>query len=149
MTYGLIFWGKSPQSICIFRLQKRVIRIIRNSRKRDSCRNVFKKLEILALQSPYIFSVLLFVAENRELFITNSQIDNIDTGHNNNLHCPTCNLSVFQKRTYYFGIKVSNNIPPSITNIAHDIKQFKLALKRFLLLNSFYSLEEYFNHNID
>jgi hypothetical protein len=29
------------------------------------------------------------------------------------------------------------------------MKQFKFALKRFLLLNSFYSLEEYLNYNID
>jgi hypothetical protein len=28
MTYGIIFWGNSPFNILIFRLQKRVIRII-------------------------------------------------------------------------------------------------------------------------
>jgi hypothetical protein len=29
MTYGLLFWGNSPDSITIFRLQKRIIRIVR------------------------------------------------------------------------------------------------------------------------
>jgi hypothetical protein len=54
-------------------------------------------LEILPLHSQYIFSLMLFMAENRAQFIINSQIHNINTRHNNNLHYPTCNLSVFQK----------------------------------------------------
>jgi hypothetical protein len=38
MTYGIIFCGNSPHSSHIFRLQKRVIRIITNSRSRDPVR---------------------------------------------------------------------------------------------------------------
>jgi hypothetical protein len=60
-----------------------------------------------------------------------------------------CNLTVFKKRTQYLGFKVSNNLPPSIKNIVYEVKAFKFALTRFLLLNSFYSLEEYFNYNTD
>jgi hypothetical protein len=60
-----------------------------------------------------------------------------------------CNLTVFQKGTHYFRIKVFNNLASSIKNLAHDTKQFRFAVKGFLLLNSFYSLEEYFNFNTD
>jgi hypothetical protein len=38
MTYGLLFWGNFPDSITIFRLQKRIIRIMLCHRPRDSCR---------------------------------------------------------------------------------------------------------------
>ena len=38
MTYGLIFWGNSHHSTIIFRLQKRIIRIIVGIRGRNSCR---------------------------------------------------------------------------------------------------------------
>jgi len=51
MTYGLIFWGISHYSSNIFRLQKRIITIIVQIRGRDSCREHFKKLKILPLQS--------------------------------------------------------------------------------------------------
>jgi hypothetical protein len=51
MTYGTIFWSNSPLSILIFIVEKRVIRIITNSRSHDSCRQLFKKLKILLLQS--------------------------------------------------------------------------------------------------
>jgi hypothetical protein len=30
ITYGIIFWGNSPYNIKIFRMQKRIIRIITN-----------------------------------------------------------------------------------------------------------------------
>jgi hypothetical protein len=51
VLYGIIFWGNSPHSISIFKLQKRAIRLITNSRSRDSCRELFKNLDILPFYS--------------------------------------------------------------------------------------------------
>jgi len=45
------------------------------------------------------------------------------------------------------GIKIFNHLPTHIQSVANEIKVFKSALKRFLLSNSFYSTEEYFNSN--
>ena len=76
MTYRIIFWGNSYYSTTIFRLQNRTIRIIVEFGSRDSCREYFKKLKILPLQSQYILSLLLFVISNRNYFKENS-----DTQH--------------------------------------------------------------------
>jgi len=43
------------------------------------------------------------------------------------------------------GIKIYNHLPTAIKDLSGDKKKFKLALKRYLLHYSFYSLEEYFN----
>jgi hypothetical protein len=67
MTYGLIFWGNSPDSIKIFRLQK-IIRIMMG------CRKLFPDLEILPLRSQYILSLLLFVIGNKSQFQVNYEI---------------------------------------------------------------------------
>jgi hypothetical protein len=72
----------------------------------DSCKELFKKMETLPLQSQFIFSLLLFVVNNRDQFKSNSEIYGRNTRHTNNLHYPICNLTVFQKGVYYFGIKV-------------------------------------------
>jgi hypothetical protein len=117
LTYGLIFWGNSPLCMCIFRLQKRVIRVITNSRSRDSCRELYMKLKILPLCSQYICSLLLFVVKNKDLFLSNSEIYTINIRHSNNLHYPSCNLTIFQKGTYYFGIKILNKFPPNLKNL--------------------------------
>ena len=41
-SYGITFWGNQPYSDKIFKIQKRAIRIITNSRMRDSCTELFK-----------------------------------------------------------------------------------------------------------
>jgi hypothetical protein len=55
MTYGINFWGNSSYCSNIFKIQKRIIRIITNSQSRVSCRDLFKKLKILPLPSQYIY----------------------------------------------------------------------------------------------
>jgi hypothetical protein len=39
-----------------------------------------------------------------------------------------------------------NNLPHNIKEFANEIKLFKRALKRFLLINCFYNSEEYLNY---
>jgi hypothetical protein len=53
LTYGIIFWGNTPHSNVIFRMQKRIVRIMVGVRNSDSCREYFKRLKILPLQSQY------------------------------------------------------------------------------------------------
>ena len=147
LSYSMIFWGNSAYSSNIFKIQKRIIRIIMIVRNRDSCHQLFKNLKILPLKSQYVFSFLLFVAKNRDSCESNSEIHNINTRFSSDLHNPTANLTTFQKRPFYFGIKVFNYLPTSIKNTYHDINQFRSVLKSFLLINSFYSLQEYFTWN--
>jgi hypothetical protein len=147
MTYGLIFWGNSHYSNIIFRLQKRIITITVGIRGRDSCREHFKKLKILPLQSQYTLSLLLFVIKNRDYFMVNSEIHNINTRTKPNLHRPISNLSAYQEGTYYSGIKVFNSLPSQIKNLSHSRNRFKRALKNFLYFHSFYTLYEYFSCN--
>jgi hypothetical protein len=42
MSYGVIFWGQSPDSSKVFLLQERVIRITMGCRRRDSCRDPYR-----------------------------------------------------------------------------------------------------------
>jgi hypothetical protein len=41
---------------------------------RNLCENLFKRLEILTLPCEYIFSLMIVVAKNQEMFPTNSHI---------------------------------------------------------------------------
>ena len=143
MSYGLIFWGNSTDSDDMFKIQKRIIRIIMNSNKNASCRELFKKLNILPLQSQYIYTTILFITKNKDQYFSNSHLNTINTRHNNNLFVPTANLTLYQKGVYYSGIKIFNHLPTTIKNLLNDKNKFQTALRKFLLHNSFYSLEEY------
>ena len=58
-SYGIIFWGNSHLTDSIFKVQKRIIRIITNAGKRDTCCQLYKQLQILPLPSLYIFLLLV------------------------------------------------------------------------------------------
>ena len=79
-----------------------IIRIVTNSPRRVSCRELFKKLKIRPLPSQYIFSLLLFVIKNRDLFKSKSEIHSMNTRHRTDLHPQTLNLTMFQKRSHLF-----------------------------------------------
>ena len=51
-----------------------------NSSKNASCWQLFKDLNILPIQSQYIFSILLFVTKSKDQFQTNSQVHKINNG---------------------------------------------------------------------
>lgn len=105
----------------------------------DSC-HIFKKLNILSLKSQYIYSLLLFVVKNRELYKSNSDNNSINTRHSTDLHPPTSKLATFQKGAYCFGIKVFNHLTPILKILSNEMKQCRPALKQFLLINLFYSV---------
>jgi hypothetical protein len=132
-SYGLIVWGNSTDSDDIFKTQKRIIRIITNSNKDASCRELFKKLNILPLQSQYIYSILLFIIKNKDQFPLNSHTHTINTRHNNNLHEPPANLPVYQRGVYYSGIKIFSHLPTTIKNLCDNKKKFQIAPRKFLL----------------
>ena len=127
------------------KFRKRIIRIIMNSSKNASCWQLFKELNILPIQSQYIFSILLSVIKNKDQFLYNSQIHKINTRQTYDLYVATANLAMYQKGVYYSGIKIYINLPTAIQDLSGDKNKFKLDLKRYLLHNSLYTLEEYFN----
>jgi hypothetical protein len=118
-----------------------------NADIRISCCELFKKLNILPLYSQSILSLLLFIVKNTDGFIPNSEVHTINTRHRSDLHPPSINVTKYQKGAYYSGIKIFNHLPQNIKDLSWNVKKFKLALKRFLLMGSFYSLDEYFDWN--
>jgi hypothetical protein len=147
MHYGLLFLGNSSYSMKILRLQKCIIRIICGCKSRDSCRQLFTKIQILLLPSQYILTIPLFVVKNKNLYKENLEVHNINTRQHCNLHQPLPSLVKYQKGIYCDGTEVFNCLP-SYTKIKSDNPRVsKLTLKHFLHNNSFYSLKEYLQYN--
>jgi len=117
ISYSLPFWGNSPHSIKIFRMQKRIIRIMIGCKRKVSCRNLFRRLEILPFVSQYILSLMLFVVKNKNLSILNSENHTKSTRQFNNFCQPITNHTIYQRGVCYMGIKIFNNLPPYIKDV--------------------------------
>jgi hypothetical protein len=129
INYGLHFWGNSPHSIKIFKIQKRIIKIMIGCKNRVSRRNLFRRLEILPFVSQYILSLMFFVAKNKHLFTLNSENHTKSTRQINNFYHPITNLTVYQRGVHYMGIKIFNSLPPYINVISNNVKKFEICLK--------------------
>jgi len=121
-----------PIVVILLRKEKKK-RVFTTSRSRDSCQGLFKKLNIIPLQSYYTFTLLLYVIKNCDLYKLYVETHSINTRHGTDLHPPISKLIKFQEGAFYFGIKVVNHLPSSTENLFREEKQFRLALKRFLL----------------
>jgi hypothetical protein len=117
---------------------------INSSGRLDSCCGLFKKLHILTLQSQYIFSILLFVVKNRNYFGSNTDIHDISTRFNHNLHLPSTDLLIVQRGVLFLGSRIYNHLPSNIKLKSENIKEFKLLLNNYLTEQVFYSIDEYY-----
>jgi hypothetical protein len=122
-VYGMTFWGNAPNSINISELKRT------NSKKMDSCRELFKPMKILPFHSQYIFSLLLCIVNNKQLLTKNSEIHYHNTRSINNFYVPITNLTKYQRGTRYSVIKIFNHLPTHINCVANDVQVFKPALK--------------------
>jgi hypothetical protein len=64
ISYRIILGGNTPK---IFRMKKKVLRIMNKSKKMDLCRALFNTVEIVPLYSQYILSLIIYVVNNKHL----------------------------------------------------------------------------------
>jgi hypothetical protein len=141
----ILFWGGSVISGDIFKVQKRVIRIITIKCRCESCRPLFKQLKILTLFSQYVVSVLVFMTRNMNLFTFNREIRSINTRSSFDLHLQSTNLSVVQKGVLHSGCKMFNSLPVYIKTHLENTRHSKKILKNYLIEHSLYSMDEYYH----
>jgi hypothetical protein len=78
-TLRIIFWGNSTIVSRVFKSQKKINRIISGVGSGDSCRGLFRKLDILPLSCEYILSLMLFVIDNQNNFHSGLEVHGLNT----------------------------------------------------------------------
>lgn len=144
LRYGILLWGNSSylNYIRVFRIQKKALRIIANVDYRHTCRNLFKQMSIMTLASLYIYEAVLYVKCNLSKFPANNNVHSHNTRTWGHLHRYNCRLGVKHNSIFVVGIKLYNNLPLFLRNI-NDLLKFKLAVKKFFSVNSFYDVNEF------
>jgi hypothetical protein len=94
-----------------------------------------------------MFSILMFVAKNINYYKFYSDIHNVNTRHIIDLYQPSSSLSVFKNGIFNMSIKIFNKLPSEIKILVDDIKLFKKNVN-FFYSNSFYTIQECFEHSI-
>ena len=146
ISYGVALWGSCPNASFqrIFRLQKKAIRIILRLKPRESCRDVFKDLNILPFPCVYIYETIIFCRFKCDL-VRGRDVHEHNTRGRNNPRVAQHRLNLYENLPSQAGVRFMSRLPD---NIKHEINtlSFKKNLKRYLAEHCFYSIEEWMMH---
>jgi hypothetical protein len=111
IKYWIIYWCNIPDCHKVFLMQKKIIRMMMRVGPTHSCRDLFKKLEILPIPCVYLLSLMTFVVNNCDKFPKNNSIHTISTRRNDLFHISLSHLFSYQKGVYFSGIRLFNMLP--------------------------------------
>lgn len=147
MGYAILAWGHAAQSYRVFKIQRKMIRIISGLGYRSDCKSAFTDHNILTFPSMYVLECLTYIKSNLKELPTNADNHNHNTRKKSDLSIPFCRLSKSQNSYIPVGIKMFNKLPSSVQNIV-DIKSFRVKIKRFLISKAFYSIGEFMDSDL-
>jgi endonuclease/exonuclease/phosphatase (EEP) superfamily protein YafD len=148
LSYGVMLWGASTIGNMerVLRVQKRAIRCMARLRNRDSCRESYRRLEVLTFPAIYIFETIKFALTRvtiNELVVARDHPYNTRSNGELTLPLPRVRLEISKKKPSYAGIKLFNNLPGHLRRIVGDRKMFYRSLRTYLLEACPYDLENY------
>lgn len=147
LSYNIILWGNAPESIRLFIMQKKIIRLIFNMRNTESCKSVFVDKKIMTLPCIYIFKLLLYVKKNIHLYETNCKYHNYNTRKGKELITVNHNTSKYEYSPSYAGVKLFNKLPEHYKK--ENYNAFKKKLKQLLINKCYYTVIEYINDTLN
>ena len=145
LSYANIVWGNCSVTLLnrLLVLQKKAIRLITKSSYRAHTAPLFKRMNILNVNSIYIMQLGQFMFQYKhnnlppvfdDLFILNSSIHSYATRNANSFHIPIARTLFLQKRIPFNGPMLWSHLPPDIKHCS-SLYSFKAKLRLFLLSN--------------
>ena len=125
----------------VFIIHKRAIRIMLRLGPRSSCREGFKKLDILTTPCLHIYALMLFAVKNLNIYQTNSSVHGMNTRQQNKLHIPSVRASSLRRVVYYSCITIFNQLPQNVFKYCNNMHNFNTLLRDYLVKNAFNSTE--------
>lgn len=143
LRFGIVAWGGAcdSQTIKIFILQKKAVKIINQKHQQEHCKILFQQDKILTLTSIYILEILTLLKQNPP--DKRTECHKYQLRNETNYNLPHHRLHKTSRTPTFMGIKIFNSLPEKLKIITEDKKFFR-ELKKYLLDKAYYSLKEYF-----
>jgi hypothetical protein len=144
LRFGILLLGGAGCELTtrILRIQKGVMRSMAGVSGRTSRRQLFKELNILTLVSLYILEVICYIRKHQQFVELNSNFHTYNTRRKTDIHIQSYSTDLCKRSVINMGTKLYNKLPGYIKQI-NSYKTFRKKLKSFLLLHTFYSVEEF------
>ena len=141
-SYCLEIWGRSYKVNIesLFRMQKKIVRIVTFSNRKEHTSPLFKKLNILPLSKLYEYRMLMFLFKFEKkcvpsiinnLFVRHSDVHMYQTRNARSLQIPRFTLDVFRHSFIYNAITLYNKAVHKL-DFSLNAFTFKFQVKRYL-----------------
>ena len=143
LGYGLVMWGGSVVRDRVFRIQKKCIRAVSNAGYLDSCRPLFKQLNILPLPCMYIRDTCCFIKQYPHYFkmYTETTSRHVRSQYTHLLHQPPSRTMIYEKNAYNMCIELYNKLPTSLK--ITKTSMFRRSLTEWLAERCFYCVNDF------
>ena len=131
LSYGLIAWGSSTESVRIFSLQRKVVRIMTNLCYASDRRAQFKQLGILTLPAIYIYYCLKSIYTRKDTYTKHADVDEHNTRGKNSLRVPAVRLIQSLYSSDAITVRFYNVLPDDFREISRV--QFKQEIQNYLI----------------
>lgn len=136
---SLLLWGCSREAERIFKIQKKVVRLLCMASSKEHCKPLFRKLNLFTIPSYFIYHCLLYVYENKK--VTNSNFHLYNTRLKNDLSITYHRLNRTQQSINHICLKLYNKLPNNMKLLC--LNAFKRVIKHILLQETFYHYSEF------
>ena len=142
IAYGILLWGSCSHMDRIFKIQKRVLRIMNGVSNRTSCRSLFVGNRIMTVYSLFVYTCLMYAKENGEKFVTAERCHDYNTRNKLDFRLPKIRLNKSMNGVY-LAAKFYNHLPAALKDIG--VIPFKKKIKAILIENCLYGTDEFYN----
>ena len=138
-------WGRTSNVylLPLFRLQKKIIRIISFSKRKAHMYGIFKSLKLLNLDNIYLYKVLIFMYKYNQhllpgiflnMFHRSDDFHQYNTRQQFFLHEPIIKTELMRKTVRFTGVSLLNIFKQKI-NFNCSFVTFKYHLRKYLINN--------------
>lgn len=150
LNYGCIVWGgASEQKIMkLFSLQKSAVRIIKKKSRMESCRGLFRELQMLTTPSIYIFNCVKLALDkhNGEKIEVKCRYQ-LRNPYDLSLESYTGKFA--DKNPFYSGVRFYNRLPNELKRIPKSQRNVMKIIKNYLIEKEYYSVKEFLDGEKD
>ena len=145
LRYGLVLWGNSVEVGRAQVTQKKCIRAICRAGPRESCRPLFRRLNLLTLTCMYIYETCSFVRSHPRLFVTLEPDSRLRPRDPTLFSVPVYKSTFCRRNCYYMAIQIYNRLPRDMKQLPKNL--FLGKLLAWLHEKCFYNLNDFFNYD--
>lgn len=143
ISYGISVWGSSSATKRVLIMQKRAVRSMMGVGPMISCRDLFRRLNIMTIVGIYIYRSILNIKENFHMYKKLGSSHDYSTRQVHAIEFPIHRTTSFESSPFYMSIRLFNSLPKHISSL--ELPAFKMKIRTIIVSKVYYSLSEFYS----